>query len=178
VIIEAFCSGEEYRFLVFGNDCIAVCKRIPANVTGDGKHTIRELVRKKNQNPVYYKSFLPIKIGSVEKQFLARQNLSPDSIIEANRQVFLRQNSNVSKGGDSIDFTDRVHQEFKNIAVKAVQAVDGQICGVDLVIPDITSPKEYAILEVNYNPALYLHRYPQQGAKRYVEQNLLDFLGF
>ena len=46
VLIEEF-YGTEYRFFVLDNDVKAIMLRVPANVTGDGKHTVEELVAAK-----------------------------------------------------------------------------------------------------------------------------------
>ncbi|MGN1401353.1 MAG: bifunctional glutamate--cysteine ligase GshA/glutathione synthetase GshB, partial [Bacillus sp. (in: firmicutes)] len=44
VLIEPFVKGKEYRFLVVGNETVAILHRVPANVTGDGISTIRQLI--------------------------------------------------------------------------------------------------------------------------------------
>jgi len=49
VLVEEYHRGEEYRFLVIGGKVHGVVKRIPANITGDGIHTIKELVHLKKQ---------------------------------------------------------------------------------------------------------------------------------
>ncbi|MRB24833.1 bifunctional glutamate--cysteine ligase/glutathione synthetase, partial [Bacillus thuringiensis] len=50
VLIEEFINGTEYRFFVLDGKVSAVLLRIPANVIGDGSHTIEELVAQKNLN--------------------------------------------------------------------------------------------------------------------------------
>src|SRR3989344_4243725 len=72
ILVEEFIAGKEYRFLTIAGKVIAVLNREPANVVGDGTHTIRELVAHKNVNPASYK--LPehyIKLGVIEKEILA-----------------------------------------------------------------------------------------------------------
>ena len=48
ILVEDFVEGTEYRFFVIGEETKAVLLRVPANVTGDGIHTIKELVAMKN----------------------------------------------------------------------------------------------------------------------------------
>ncbi|NRA90920.1 MAG: carboxylate--amine ligase, partial [Simkaniaceae bacterium] len=54
-------------------------------------------------------------------------------------------------------------------------------CGVDMVI---TSPKKtqadssYAIIELNFNPVLFIHAYPYKGEKRDVATPILSLLGY
>ena len=52
ILIEEFLNGTEYRFFVLNDKVYAVLLRIPANVKGDGKHTIEELVIQKNRDPL------------------------------------------------------------------------------------------------------------------------------
>ena len=52
VLVEEFIPGTEYRFFILDGRCEAVLLRVAANVVGDGKHTIRELLAQKNANPL------------------------------------------------------------------------------------------------------------------------------
>lgn len=185
VLIEEFISGKEYRFLVIGEEVAAILHRVPANVTGDGKHTIAELVNEKNKHPLRGKGYVTplekITLGQIEKDFLKFQGKTFDTIPNINETVYLRENSNISTGGDSIDFTDEIIDAYKTIAVEAAKAVGAKICGADIIIRDINdSPNNnnHSIIELNFNPALHIHDYPYKGENRQVEKKVLDLLGF
>lgn len=185
LLVEQFVEGPEYRFLVIAGKTVAVLERIPANVRGDGTHSIKTLVELKNQDPrrgVGHKTPLEkIQLGPVEIAMLKQQGLSPDSIPEENTQVFLRTNSNISTGGDSVDRTDSVHPSYKTIAERATQTVHATVCGVDIILnhpEQPATPNNHAILELNYNPVLYFHHFPAEGTPRNVSAPLLDALGF
>ncbi len=182
VIVEEFCSGKEYRFLVINNKVVAACRRIPANVIGDGKSTVNELVKAKNADLNFYKiEKYRIRLGKRECIRLASQGLGPKSIPKKGKQIFLRKNSNVSTGGDSIDVTDLIPKVYKDLAVRAVKDFKATFCGIDIIITDLEakpSKGNYKIIELNYNPALFLHRYPIEGKTRYIEKDVLDALGF
>ena len=103
------------------------------------------------------------------------------SIPDNSETVYLRENSNISTGGDSVDYTDEISQHYKDIAVKSAEVVGAVICGVDMVIGDRNSPPKpsnYAIIELNFNPALHIHDFPYSGKNRQVEKKVLDLLGF
>jgi cyanophycin synthetase len=51
VIVEQYLTGNDYRMLVVGGKFVAAAKRKPAEVIGDGAHTITELIDLENQNP-------------------------------------------------------------------------------------------------------------------------------
>ncbi|MBM9547102.1 bifunctional glutamate--cysteine ligase GshA/glutathione synthetase GshB [Leptospira sp. 201903074] len=185
IIIEEFIEGPEYRFLVLGEAVVAVCNRVPANVVGDGKSSIRQLIAKKNEDPRRgegHKTALEkIQMSEVELTILKDQGLDFDSIPEPGKQIFLRKNSNISTGGDSLDVTELVHPEFKSIAIAAAKAAGAVICGIDIISSKIESkpdPKTYAILEINFNPVLYIHEFPYSGKPRFVGDKILDLLGF
>ena len=184
ILVEEFQAGREYRFLVVGDEVPAVLRRVPANVTGDGKMAIRELVERKNRNPLrgtgYTAPLEKIRLGGVETGFLALQGLTADSVPEAGRQVFLRENSNISTGGDSIDCTDDVHPSYKAIAAASAKAVGARISGVDIIADDVSrraDGENYAVIELNFNPAIHIHDFPWQGKNRRLEEHVFRLLG-
>lgn len=181
VIIEEFIPGDEFRFLVINDKVEAVLKRVPANVTGDGIHTVRELVEEKNTDPLrgtdHLKPLEKIRTGPEETLMLSMQNLSWDSIPKAEEIIYLRENSNVSTGGDSIDYTEEMDDYFKEIAIRATQVLDAKICGVDIIVPRETIDRDkHAIIELNFNPAMHMHCFPYQGEKKKIGDKILDFL--
>lgn len=52
VMVEDYLVGTEYRFFVLGDETLAVLLRVPANVVGDGVHSVAELVAMKNDHPL------------------------------------------------------------------------------------------------------------------------------
>ena len=182
IIVEEFSPGEEFRFLVIDGKVIGIAKREPANVIGDGKQSIKALVNEKNHDPTYYRSSKTyIHLGPDEKEILRSQKLTIESVPKKGKKIYLRHNSNVSTGGDAIDVTDSVHKGYQRIAVKATKALGAKICGVDMMIPHPRrDPKNasYTIIELNYNPVLFIHAYPYKGKRRNVAGPLLDLLGY
>ena len=183
ILIEEFIEGTEYRFFVIEGKTEAVLLRVPANVVGDGKHTIRELVEIKNSNPLRGDAkktpLKKIELGEIEKLQLAEQGLNFDSILPENEVAYLRENSNISTGGDSVDKTDAVHESYKKLAVEITDAMMAKVCGVDLIIPDITKEingENYGVIEANFNPMMMMHIYPHSGKSRRLSLNVLKML--
>lgn len=183
VLVEEFYVGKEYRFLVINDEVVGVLHRVPANVIGDGVKTIEELVEEKNKNPlrgVGYKTPLEkIRLGDAEKLVLKTQGKTLHSVLDKGELVYLRENSNISTGGDSIDFTDEMHKSYHDIACQAAKAVDATICGVDIIIEDINKPAtndNYVIIELNFNPAIHIHCFPYQGINRKAGEKVLAAL--
>ena len=183
ILIEEFIEGTEYRFFVIEGKTEAVLLRVPANVTGDGKHTIRELVEMKNANPLRGDAkktpLKKIEFGEIEQLQLSEQGLNFESILAENEVTYLRENSNISTGGDSIDMTDEVHESYKKLAVEIAEAMMAKVCGVDLIIPNIKdecSKDNYGVIEANFNPMMMMHIYPHAGESRRLSLNVLRML--
>ncbi len=185
VMIEDFMPGKEYRFLVIDDEVVAVMHRVPANVVGDGVNNIKYLVNEKNKNPMRGKGHITplekINMGPIEDKNLASQIKDINYVPNKGEIIYLRENSNISTGGESIDFTDDVLEQYKFIAINSAKAVGAKICGVDMIIQDVKSKPDknnYIIIELNANPVLYPHDFPYKGQNRHVEKKLLDLLRF
>ena len=111
---------------------------------------------------------------------LAEQGYTFDSVVPTGVTVYLRENSNVSTGGDSIDMTDEIPQDYQAAAAAAVNALGAKISGIDLIIPDLTVPAKtpgaYGIIEANFNPAMHMHVYPYAGNSRRLTMAVLKYL--
>lgn len=183
ILVEEFVRGKEYRFFVIGGQSVAVLHREPANVIGDGIKTIEELVRHKNTDPLRGTGYLTplekVKLCNAETTFLAHQGFTFDDIPANGQKIYLSDNSNTSTGGDSIDFTDIMPEAYKRIAVRAAASVGANICGVDMMIRAINNPypeNNYAVIELNFNPAIHIHTYPYVGKDRKIAQRILELL--
>lgn len=182
VLVEEFVSGKEYRFITIGDKVAGILHRVPANVVGDGVNTVAELIELKNRHPYrgpgYRTPLKTIELDNQALEYLARQNLTPESVITEGQTVYLRPNSNISTGGDSIDMTDVVDPYFKRIAVDAAKAFDAAFCGVDIIIDDCTDGvSTYAVIEVNFNPAIHIHCFPAVGTERFLGADVLRQIG-
>ena len=185
IMVEDYLQGTEYRFFVLGDQTLAVLLRVPANVIGDGVHTVAELVADKNDHPLRGDgSRTPLKkiaLGDIEQLQLKEQGLTVDSIPAKDQLVQLRANSNISTGGDSIDMTDEMHASYKEIAVGISKAMGAAVCGVDLIIPDLKKPAEpslrsWGVIEANFNPMMMMHIFPFSGQSRRLTMNVIKML--
>ncbi|ROZ10787.1 bifunctional glutamate--cysteine ligase GshA/glutathione synthetase GshB [Enterococcus hirae] len=183
VLLEEFITGKEYRFMVINDKVVGILHRVPANVTGDSIHSIRELVDIKNQSPLRGKGYKTplekINLDENAELFLKQRNLDFDFVPSKGEIVYLRENSNISTGGDSIDYTDDIPDRFKQIAIASAKSVGANICGGDMMIDDYRDENsQYAIIEVNFNPAIHIHCYPYQGVERNIAKEILELLEF
>lgn len=184
VLIEREFIGKEYRLFATKDKFVAGTFRIPANVVGDGKSSIKDLVKEKNRDPRrsagHSKSLVRIKIDQLVKDYLQSQKLSLESVPSKGEKIYLRPNSNLSTGGDSIDMTDKIHPAVKELAVKAIKAIPGLAYGgVDYLTKDVTkapSPDNYIIIEINDSPMISMHHVPYEGKPRDVAKEIIDMI--
>jgi len=183
VIVESFITGEDHRMLVINGELVAVAKRVPGHVMGDGIHTIEQLVDEVNQDPRrgvgHEKVLTRLEFDHQAETLLAAKGYTRDTVPASGEQVFLRLTGNLSTGGTAIDMTDLVHPDNIEMAVRAVKAIGLDVGGVDFLSTDITeSYKEVggAICEINAAPGFRMHMAPSEGTPRDVGGRALDML--
>jgi len=179
VIVEEFFQGQEYRFLVIDFQVRAIAWREPANVTGNGKSSIQQLIDKKNEGRGvdYTHPLLKISIDEEVIRHLNVLSMTPETILKKDKKVYLRKNSNLSTGGDSIDVTDDIPDFYKNVAINAAKSAGLKIAGIDIIIKDMKMPashNNYIVVELNAPAMLSMHNYPYIGKNRHVEKYVLD----
>lgn len=179
VCLEKFISGDDFRVYVVGGKVSAALKRVPANVEGNGYESIQELINSKNiirsKNPFLRNSLIRADDDVLDK--LSGQGLSLSSVPEAGLRVYLRDKSNASAGGDTIDVTECISDKNKSIAVDAINAIPGlSHGGVDIISNDITSedPKSYSI-EINQAAELGVNIFPSSGKVRHVYKDIVSY---
>ena len=183
VIVETYVRGEDHRMLVIDGDLVAVSKRVPGHVVGDGRHSVEELVHLVNADPRrgigHEKVLTRIEFDAQADRLLSQHGYHRQTVPMAGEVVYLRSTGNLSTGGTAIDLTDAVHPDNREMAIRAVEAVGLDVGGVDFLTPDITrSYKEAggAICEVNAAPGFRMHMAPSEGKPRDVAGPVLDML--
>ncbi len=183
VIIESFITGDDHRMLVVNGQLVAVSKRVPGHVVGDGQHTVEELVAIVNSDPRrgvgHEKVLTRLEFDAQAERLLSQRGLDRTTVPPPGEVVFLRSTGNLSTGGTAIDVTDIVHPDNIEMAVRTVKALGLDVGGVDFLTPDIAvSYKENggAICEVNAAPGFRMHTAPSEGKPRDVAGPVIDML--
>jgi len=183
VICEKFITGFDFRLLVINYKLVAAAKRTPACVTGDGKSTIKQLIDTVNSDPRrgygHEKVLTAIKLDEMTLNILKDRNLSLEDILPKDEILYLKKTANLSTGGTSTDITDIVHPYNVFMAERIARIIGLDICGIDIMAPDLSSPiKENggAVLEVNAAPGFRMHIAPAEGLARNVAEPVIDML--
>lgn len=182
IIIEEYIKGNDYRVCVVDYKVVAVSKRVPPFVVGDGKHNIKDLIRIVNADPrrgeSHEKPLTKIKIDENLLNCLTKKGLNISDIPKEGEKVFLRENANLSTGGIGIDCTDEICSENIDICIRCAKALGLDICGIDLCTEDISKSLKNngVVVEVNAAPGIRMHHHPYSGKSRDVATTIVDMM--
>ena len=183
ILVESFVTGFDHRMLVVNNELVAVAKRVPGHVKGDGKQNIAQLIEEVNSDPRrgigHEKVLTNLELDNQAKRLMREGCINEETILPEGEIFYLRDTANLSTGGTAIDLTDVVHPDNRDMAVRAIQSVGLDVGGVDFLSDDITkSYKEIggAIVEVNAAPGFRMHVAPSEGLPRDVSGKVIDML--
>lgn len=183
VICERFITGHDYRLLVIDYKFVAGALRTPAMVTGDGVHTIQELIDKVNKDPRrgygHEKVLTAIKVDANTQGILDGKGYTIETILPKGEGLYLKTTANLSTGGTATDVTDLVHPYNVFMAERIARIIGLDICGIDVMTNDISIPLPEtggAILEVNAAPGFRMHIAPTSGLPRNVAEPVIDML--
>lgn len=184
MLFEELLTGVEYRIVCVDFKFVAASFRKAAFVTGDGQHTIQELINEKNEHPWRgegHESFLTkIRVDDLVTQYLTEQGYDISSVPDNGVEVALRKTVNLSTGGEPWDMTELVCDENKRLFEKIAQVCDLNVIGIDMMCEALDKPianqPTAGVIEVNAAPGLRMHHYPIKGQPRNVAGVILDMV--
>lgn len=183
VVIEQQFKGKDYRVLIIDGKLVAAAERVPAHVVGNGRDTIKQLIKQVNKDPRrgegHEKVMTRITVDNHVNALLERLGYTVDSVPGKGEVVYLRETANMSTGGTAIDVTDDMHPDNRRICECAARTLGLDIAGIDLVVPDIRHSilqTGGGIVEVNAGPGFRMHLEPSVGQPRNIAAPVLDML--
>jgi GNAT-family acetyltransferase (TIGR03103 family) len=168
VLLESYHAGEDLRVVVIGGQVVAAAVRRPATVRGTGQHSVRELIEKVSRRRAAAtdgESRIPL--DDETGRCVAAAGHTLDDVLPEGTELVVRRTANLHTGGTIHDCTDRLHPELAAAAVKAAQALQIPVVGLDFIVPTPEGP-EYVIIEANERPGLANHE-PQPTAERFLD---------
>jgi D-alanine-D-alanine ligase-like ATP-grasp enzyme len=181
VVVEEELRGFLFRGTLIGGKLVGVVKRDQPEVSGDGVHTLRELLEDENKRPerngpIFHK----IVIDKEAEAELKRQNINFDDIPEKERVVTFSQKTSRGSGGTTTEVTDITHPDNIEMLEHVARYLKDPLIGVDFILEDITKSwkdeQHSGIIECNSLPFIDLHHYPLFGKPNNVAGKLWDLV--
>lgn len=162
VLVEAFVPGDDHRLMVVDGRLRAVIRREPAQVVGDGRQTVAQLVQALNavrdERSLVASGFMrPIRMDAAALQHLAAQGVGLQTVLATGRRVRLRSTANLSTGGFCTDVTGQEHPQLRAMAEMLASSLGLRTMGADFLTTDIGRPPQEvggAFIEFNQVPGL------------------------
>ncbi len=181
VMIEEELSGYVFRGTVIGEKLIAVLRREPAYVIGDGVHNIKELIEIENKNPKRDgKIFHQLSLDGEAIKELTHWGHTGDTIPKKDEIITLGQKTSRAVGGGITDVTDVVHPDNKELLEQVAKVLDDPLIGVDFIMDDVSvswrDQPRCGVIECNSAPFIDLHHFPLIGKPHNVASALWDIV--
>lgn len=175
VLIEEHLDGAVSRATVVDGRLRGFLQMFPARVTGDGVHTIRELVGIKNDAKA--ENVHAIELDAEHRSYLKRSGYTPESVLEAGKTIDLSRRTGRFEGGATRELIETVHPALRQLMERAAHALSAPVVGFDLIIADPESDPDsqrWAVLEANSLPYIDLHYFPLYGEPSNIAAHLWD----
>jgi cyanophycin synthetase len=192
LVIQQRIKGADLRFFVLNGKVIAAARRHPPKLIGDGKNTIKELIHLHNQRLLDEREKIGRRIQNRilnwprVRWHLESQRLSLQTILPKGKTITIYPIANFQAGGsvETIPL-NKIHRSTIKLAEKAARLTGLVVAGVDMIIKDYSKrsdiftevgPLNATVLEVNSDPSLRLHEWPNRGTPQLVTQKLLNYI--
>ncbi|BCX13807.1 MAG: hypothetical protein KatS3mg085_339 [Candidatus Dojkabacteria bacterium] len=162
VLFEQFIPGDVYRLLFLEGNLIGALKREPGFIIGDGNSQLDTLINWKNK----FLDQSERDVGRIKKDqrlmnFLKSQGIESLAYIpKQDEKVFV--DKDFSNLETVTEVTKEVNPKIIYMISKMLLDVNLNLIGVDVISPDISS-EEFSIIEINAEPSLDFHHYPDYG---------------
>jgi GNAT-family acetyltransferase (TIGR03103 family) len=168
VLVEECVTGQDLRLVVIDYKVVAAALRRPAQVTGNGKATIRDLIAiQSRRRSAATGGESRIVIDDEVDRCLSAAGYSLDDVLPEGETLAVRRTANLHTGGTIHDVTGETHHALVEAAIRAARAIEIPVTGIDLLVKDPRQP-EYRFIEANERPGLANHE-PQPTAERFVD---------
>lgn len=133
IVLEEYVRGIDFRVIVIEGKFVAAIERRPAVVIGNGRDTIRELIRRTNAEMRKIDPSCRIPLDAETARNLRHLNFNFDTIPKARKRVQVRLTTNYHTGGMVLDVTDTVPRPLVKMALRVAELYGIPVMGVDFL---------------------------------------------
>ncbi|ABS62438.1 Glutathione synthase [Parvibaculum lavamentivorans DS-1] len=168
VILEEFVEGEDLRIIVIDSAVVAAALRRPAEVIGDGHHSISTLIEKQSRRRAAATGGEgSIPVDAETERCIADAGYTCDDILPEGMRLAVRKTANLHTGGTIHDVTPQLHPALGEAAILAARTLSMPVVGFDFMVEAPNRPF-YRVIEANERPGLANHG-PAPTVERFVD---------
>lgn len=175
LIAEEHLAGYVCRATLVDGELAGFYRGAAPTVVGDGKKTIRQLIKEKDS--LRRARVEKITIGPELISHVARQGFGIEDVLPRGQEVALSHRVGRLFGGATREMLDELHPSFVPILEKAVGITGLAVAGFDCIVPDPTAPansQKWGIIECNTLPYIDLHYYALEGKPKNIAGMIWD----
>ncbi|NEO83985.1 MAG: hypothetical protein F6J87_06960 [Spirulina sp. SIO3F2] len=183
--LESQISGQDYRVLIVNHQYAGCVERRPANVVGDGEHTILELFEQRNQESGRgdryegHTTLHQLVFDATSRRLLDEVGYTLETVLPAGELFYLQTKITAALGADYVDCTEDLHPSIIQACEAFAQQFSTLTLGFDLITMDISRPlaeTQGAFNEYNFLPYVDLHEHCNIGRQRPVCRLVWDYI--
>ena len=163
LIAEEQIEGASYRLLYLDGKLIDAIRRDSPRLVGNGKSTIRQLMKAETRHRLKGSSFTalsPLRLDRDAKHYLASHGLSHSNVPAAGKVIVVKRAVNENSAAENHVVLGEVHPATAALGARLMQNLSVRLAGLDVLCQDISQPLTRAnglIGEVNTTPGLHHH---------------------
>jgi D-alanine-D-alanine ligase-like ATP-grasp enzyme len=146
VLIQPIVKGIEYRVFLLDDDVLYCARKYPPSVTGDGVHTVRELLATHND---------ALRAHGLSPASLPGNDPSLDAVPVKGERHEIPGRMNLSAGG-TMALADAPSEQAVTLARQAAHAIGLRVAAIDMFVDIGGDPDAIEIIEINSNPSIRL----------------------
>lgn len=163
ILVEKHHEGQDYRLTVYRDRVVKIVHRRAGGIVGDGVSTVAELLKAEQASHYYQEQFrrhgvMKLSLDDEAASLLKERGYSTQTVPPAGEFTPLRRRNNISVGGTQVLIDPQtVHPDNLDLAIRATRAVLLDLCGLDLISPDLTRSwleTGAVIIEMNARPQI------------------------
>lgn len=163
LVIEREHSGNNYRLLYLNGKFLDAIRRDPPAVTGDGKSTLTELIRKETRERLECRetqALSPLTIDLDTRYTLSDRAQSLWQVIPTGHRIQVKTATNQNSRRENHVVRTCLHPSIIEYGRRISEIINVTLSGVDMMINDHAAPLEESgcvVNEINTTPGLHHH---------------------
>jgi len=146
VLIQPIVEGVEYRVFLLDDDALFCARKYPPFVSGDGVHTVRELLTAHNDT---------LRARGLSPASMPENDPSLDAVPAKGERRKIPGRMNLSAGGTMV-LAAAPSEAAITVARQSAGALGLRVAAVDMFVDIGGDPEAINVIEVNSNPAIRL----------------------